>query len=359
MTANPVHNRRIANVRPLLTPNELRRALPLSPHLANEVAANREAVRLVLDGADDRLLVVVGPCSIHDPTAGLDYATRLAALAGELADELVVVMRVYFEKPRTTLGWKGLINDPGLDGTYRVNDGLHAARQFLLDVGQIGLPAGCEFLDPITPQYLADVVSWGSIGARTAQSQIHRQLASGLSMPIGIKNAMDGDVQAAVDAVAASAAPHIFPGIDDNGRAAVFTTTGNPDCHVVLRGATNGPNHDAGTVASTQARLEAAGLRASLVIDASHGNSQKDPARQLEVLGEVARRIATGEEGMAGVMIESFIQRGRQDLTFGCAGDLAYGLSITDGCISWDDTVALLQELAGAVGARRRLGVSC
>ncbi len=357
MTADTVHNRRIADVRPLRAPDDLRGALPLPAHLAAEVAAHREAVRLVLDGADDRLLVVVGPCSIHDPVAALDYATRLAGTARHLAGDLMIVMRVYFEKPRTTLGWKGLVNDPGLDGTYRVDDGLHAARRFLLDVSQIGLPAGCEFLDPITPQYLADVVSWGSIGARTAQSQIHRQLASGLSMPIGIKNSMDGDVQAAVDAVAASAAPHIFPGIDDDGRAAVFTTTGNPDCHVVLRGATGGPNHDAATVDSTRALLQAAGLRTGLVIDASHGNSQKEPARQLEVVGEVARRIAAGEEGISGVMVESFIQRGRQDLTLGGAAGLAYGLSITDGCIGWDDTVTLLEELAGAVAARRRVGV--
>jgi 3-deoxy-7-phosphoheptulonate synthase len=348
-TDSPVHNRRITETRPLLTPRALRSGLPLPVGVADHVAASRAAIGRILDRADERLLVVVGPCSIHDPAAALDYASRLAELAQRHRRELMIVMRVYFEKPRTTLGWKGLINDPGLDGSFRVNDGLGTARKVVLQIAELGLPVGCEFLDPITPQYLADVVSWGSIGARTAQSQIHRQLASGLSMPVGIKNSTEGDIQAAVDAVAASAASHVFPGIDDDGRAAVFTTTGNVDCHVILRGAASGPNYDAETVTATSARLKEASLRPTMLIDASHGNSQKDPARQLEVLDQLARRLARGERHIAGVMIESFLERGRQDLTLGQAGRLAYGLSITDACIGWDDTVGILGQLATGV----------
>lgn len=351
---DPVHNRRIADIRPLVTPGDLREELPLLASRSADVVGHREAIRRVLDAVDDRLLVIVGPCSIHDPVAGLGYATRLAALTADLAVDLVVVMRAYFEKPRTTLGWKGLINDPGLDGSFRVNDGLRAARRFLLDVGELGLAAGCEFLDPITPQYLADLVAWGSIGARTAHSQIHRQLASGLSMPIGIKNSTEGDVQAAIDAAAASAAPHIFPGIDDDGSAAVFTTTGNADCHVILRGAASGPNYDVGSVQTTTDALVAAGLRPRLMVDASHGNSAKDPTRQLEVVDELSRRIAGGETKVFGVMIESFLERGRQDLRLGDAPALRYGMSITDPCIGWEDTVVALERLATASSARRR-----
>ena len=353
LTHSPVHNRRITETRPLRTPRALRSDLPLPARTAKHIAASRQTISEVLDRSDERLLVVVGPCSIHDPAAALDYASRLAELADQHRGELMVVMRVYFEKPRTTLGWKGLINDPGLDGTFRVNDGLRAARTVVLQIADLGLPVGCEFLDPITPQYLADVVSWGSIGARTAQSQIHRQLASGLSMPVGIKNSTEGDIQAAVDAAAASAAPHVFPGVDDDGRAAVFTTTGNNDCHVILRGAASGPNYDADTVNATRALLRAASLRPTMLIDASHGNSQKDPTRQLEVVDQLARRLARGEAGIAGVMLESFLQRGRQDLTLGQASHLAYGLSITDACISWDDTVGILGQLAGASAHRR------
>jgi 3-deoxy-7-phosphoheptulonate synthase len=351
----PTHNRRIATSRHLLSPRELRERLPLEADLVPLIENSRDDIRAVLEKRDDRLVVVVGPCSIHDPDAGLDYAQRLAEAAARLKNDLCVVMRCYFEKPRTTLGWKGLINDPGLDGTYRVNDGLRIARSFLLDVLRLGLPAGCEFLDPITPQYLADLVSWGSIGARTAHSQIHRQLASGLSMPVGIKNSPEGDVQAAVDAVAASAAPHIFPGIDDDGRAAVFTTVGNSDCHVVLRGAATGPNHDAGSVASVCARLEDAALRRTLFVDASHGNSRKEPTVQLEVLDELAHRLAAGEDGVVGVMMESFIGRGRQDLDVERVGEtpLLYGVSVTDPCIGWDDTVGALERLAAAASTRR------
>ena len=352
VVTDEVHNRRISDVRPLVAPRDLRRRFPLPARLAGEVAAARSDVRRVLAGDDDRILVVVGPCSIHAPEAGIDYATRLAALAHELRRELLVVMRAYFEKPRTTLGWKGLVSDPGLDGTNRVNDGLEVARGLLLDIAGLGLPVGCEFLDPITPQYLADVVAWASIGARTAQSQIHRQLASGLSMPIGIKNSTDGDIQVAIDAATAAAVPHVFPGVDDDGGAAVLTTTGNPDCHVVLRGASAGANHDEATVADTCARLAGASLPPRLVVDASHGNSQKDPARQLEVVAELGRRLAGGEPGIAGVMIESFLVRGRQDLVLGRSADLTYGQSITDPCIGWDDTVTALLDLARASAGR-------
>jgi 3-deoxy-7-phosphoheptulonate synthase len=346
------HNRRIASSRPLSSPRQVRGELPLEAELGALVERARDDAKCILREGDDRLLVIVGPCSIHDPDAGLDYAARLAEADSVLGNELVIVMRCYFEKPRTTLGWKGLINDPGLDGTYRMNDGIRAARSFLLDVLRLGLPAGCEFLDPIIPQYLADLVSWGSIGARTAQSQIHRQLASGLSMPVGIKNSPEGDVKAAVDAAAASGAPHVFPGVDDDGRAAVFTTVGNDDCHVVLRGAATGPNHGAATVARTRRLLEDAGVRPTLLVDASHGNSGKEPAVQMEVITELAQRLADGERGIVGVMIESFIERGRQELDLGRPA-LRYGMSVTDPCMSWDDTVVVLNSLASAVAARR------
>ena len=355
------HKRRIASSHPLSPPRQVREELQLEADLASVVERSREGARRVLREVDDRLLVIVGPCSIHDPDAGLDYATRLAEVGSLLESELLIVMRCYFEKPRTTLGWKGLINDPGLDGTHRVNDGIRTARRFLLDVVRLGLPAGCEFLDPITPQYLADLVSWGSIGARTAHSQIHRQLASGLSMPVGIKNSPEGDVTAAVDAVAASAAPHIFPGIDDDGHAAVFTTRGNDDCHVVLRGSATGPNHGAASVTTTRRLLGDAGVPPTLLIDASHGNSRKQPAVQIEILAELAQRIAAGEPGVVGVMIESFIERGRQDLALDQRADgstLTYGLSVTDPCVSWDDTAALLHRLANAVASRRATGRS-
>ena len=310
-------NRRITAIRSLISPRRLANELPLSNEIADVVIRARQAVASILDGTDDRLLVVVGPCSIHDPVAGLDYAERLASLADRLGDELLVVMRTYFEKPRTTVGWKGLINDPGLDGSFRVNDGLFAARAFLLDVVSLGIPVGCEFLDPITPQYLADAVSWGAIGARTSQSQIHRQLASGLSMPIGFKNATEGDVQVAVDAIAVAAGAQVFPGIDDQGRAAVITTRGNPDGHLVLRGGAAGPNYDVSNVARALERLERSGLARRVIIDASHGNSGKNHLRQPLVGSDLARRLAGGERGIVGLMVESFLVAGRQDLGAG------------------------------------------
>ncbi|MDV6012932.1 3-deoxy-7-phosphoheptulonate synthase [Haloechinothrix sp. LS1_15] len=348
-----LHNARVTGMSPLLSPALLRQELPVDAATAKTVREGRSATVDILDGHDDRLLVVVGPCSVHDPAAGLEYAQLLAEHAEKLRDRLHVVMRVYFEKPRTTLGWKGLVNDPDLDGSFAVNKGLRIARQLLLDISALGLPVGCEFLDPITPQFIADTVSWGSIGARTASSQVHRQLCSGLSMPIGIKNSTEGDVQVAVDAVRAAAASHVFPGITDDGLAALLTTSGNADCHVILRGGAAGPNHDAATVADTVARLAGAGLDERVIIDASHGNSGKDHVRQAEVTGELADRIAAGEHGIAGVMLESFLLQGRQELTLGRREELSHGRSITDACMSWDTTRDLLTRLADAVERRR------
>ncbi|WP_019815475.1 3-deoxy-7-phosphoheptulonate synthase [Saccharomonospora saliphila] len=344
---------RTTSVRPLLSPALLREDHPVDPGAAKTVAQGRADTVGVLDGGDDRLLVVVGPCSVHDPVAALHYARLLAEHAESVRDELHVVMRVYFEKPRTTLGWKGLINDPDLDGSYAVNRGLRLARRLLLDISALGLPVGCEFLDPITPQFIADTVTWGSIGARTAASQVHRQLCSALSMPVGIKNSTDGDVQVAVDATRAAAAGHVFAGINDDGLAALLTTSGNPDCHVILRGGSAGPNHDSATVADTLDRLRAAGQPERVVVDASHGNSGKDHHRQAEVVRELAGRVGDGERGIVGVMLESFLEQGRQDLTLGEAGALAYGRSITDACLDWPTTATLLDDLADAVRRAR------
>ncbi|MHA6796604.1 3-deoxy-7-phosphoheptulonate synthase [Pseudonocardia bannensis] len=349
--APPLDDHRTTRISPLLSPALLRHELPVDDAVADTVTRARAGIVDILDGRDDRLIVVVGPCSIHDPDAALDYAHRLAGHAARVQDEVLVVMRAYFEKPRSTVGWKGLINDPGLDDTFDVNRGLRLARKLLLDVSALGLPVGCEFLDPITPQFIADTVSWGSIGARTAASQVHRQLCSGLSMPVGIKNSTDGDVQVAVDGVRAAAASHVFMGINADGLAALITTSGNPDCHVILRGGSAGPNHDAATVAGTLDRLRQAGLPERVIVDASHGNSGKDHVRQAGVVRDVAARIAAGERGVTGVMMESFLVAGRQDLTGGA--ELTYGQSITDACMDWDTTAALLDELAAAVRTRR------
>jgi 3-deoxy-7-phosphoheptulonate synthase len=352
-TVEQVRDVRIAAIHPVISPAMLRHELPLSARAGAVVLHGRRDVVSILDGDDDRMLVVVGPCSVHDPAAGLDYARRLAELAAELDDRLKIVMRVYFEKPRTTLGWKGLINDPKLDGSFDVNLGLRTARKLLLDILELGLPVGCEFLDPIIPQYIADTVSWGSIGARTAASQVHRQLSSGLSMPIGIKNSTEGDVQVAVDAVRAAASPHVFTGITDDGLAAILNTTGNPDCHVILRGGANGTNYDEASVADALALLEKAQLPQRVIVDASHGNSAKDPRRQPAVVADIAERLGAGERGVAGVMLESFLAAGRQELTLGRADELVYGQSITDGCIDFDHTGTVLRDLAAAVAARR------
>jgi 3-deoxy-7-phosphoheptulonate synthase len=352
-TSDSLDDQRTVSISPLVSPATVR-----AQHAPDEVAAatvrtGRADTINILNGDDDRLIVVVGPCSVHDPEAAMDYARRLAAKAEELRDDLHIVMRVYFEKPRTTLGWKGLLNDPHLDGTYDVNTGLGIGRKLLLDVSSLGLPVGCEFLDPIMPQYIADLVSYGAIGARTAASQVHRQLCSALSMPVGIKNSTEGDVQVAVDGTRAAAASHVFPGTDLDGQAALIRTAGNPDCHVILRGGSDGPNYDAETVADTLARLRKSNLPERVVIDASHGNSSKDHERQVIVLDDIAARLAGGEQGIAGVMLESFIEDGRQDLTLGKADELTYGQSITDACIDWSTTAAQLDRLAQAVASRR------
>jgi 3-deoxy-7-phosphoheptulonate synthase len=348
ITIPALDEHRTTRISPLLSPALLRHELPIDDAVADTVTRARADAVSILDGRDDRLLVVVGPCSIHDPAAGLDYAHRLAAHARRVP-ELRIVMRTYFEKPRSTVGWKGLINDPHLDGTFDVNAGLRTARRLLLDVNALGLPVGCEFLDPITPQYLADVVSWGSIGARTAASQVHRQLCSGLSMPVGIKNGTDGDVQVAVDGVRAAAASHVFMGINPDGLAALVTTAGNPDCHVILRGGSAGPNHDAASVSRALQAMRDSGLPERVIVDASHGNSGKDHVRQAAVAREVAARIADGERAVAGVMLESFLVGGRQELS----AAMTYGQSVTDACMGWDTTADVLDELAAAVAARR------
>jgi 3-deoxy-7-phosphoheptulonate synthase len=346
-----VRNLRIERAVPLATPAQIFGELPLTGEQADVVLGGREEIAAILNGEDDRLLLVVGPCSVHDVDAALDYARLLSAKADELRGDLCVAMRVYFEKPRTTTGWKGMINDPHLDGSGDVNAGLRIARGLLLEVLDLGLPIGCEFLDPITPQYISDTVAWGAIGARTTESQIHRQLASGLSMPVGFKNGTDGDVGVAVDAVRAAAVPHAFAGIEVNGSPAVHHTRGNPDCHVILRGGRGAPNYGPETVAAALGKLEAAGLPRRLVIDASHDNSGKDHTRQPKVGSDLARQIAAGDGSLVGVMLESFLVEGRQQLHPG--GELTYGQSITDACMSWDQTVAVIDELAAAVRDRR------
>jgi 3-deoxy-7-phosphoheptulonate synthase len=344
-------NLHVAGFQPLIAPNELLAELPLSDSQAATVHGSREAVRRIVAGADDRLLTVVGPCSVHDVDAAGDYAVRLAKTAADLQDELLVIMRVYFEKPRTTVGWKGLINDPGMDGSHDVHRGLRTARRLLLGVLDLGLPVGCEFLDPNSPQYIADTVSWGAIGARTTESQVHRQLASGLSMPVGFKNGTNGSVGVAVDACRAAHGAHVFFGMDAAGRACVVTTTGNPDVHVILRGGSDGPNYQAGDVARALDAVQQAGMPRTIMIDASHGNSRKDHVRQAEVAGEIAGQIAAGQRGIAGVMIESFLVPGRQDLV--SPAGLTYGQSVTDACLGWDTTADVLAGLASAVRRRR------
>jgi 3-deoxy-7-phosphoheptulonate synthase len=346
-----VRDRRIERVVPLITPAQILEELPLLQERAEVVLHGRAQVAAILEGQDERLLVVVGPCSVHDVDAALEYARRLSAKATELEQDLCVAMRVYFEKPRTTTGWKGMINDPHLDGSGDVNAGLHRARKLLLEVVALGLPIGCEFLDPITPQYISDTVAWGAIGARTTESQIHRQLGSGLSMPVGFKNRTDGNVQVAVDAVRAAAVPHAFAGVDVSGTPAILYTRGNPDGHVILRGGGDGPNFQAPAVAGAVEKLRAAGLPDRVVIDASHDNSGKDPDRQPVAAADIADQVAAGSESIAGVMLESFLVAGRQSL--GGEAPLVYGQSITDACMDWDATVDVLDVLAAGVRARR------
>ncbi|HKW79065.1 MAG TPA: 3-deoxy-7-phosphoheptulonate synthase [Candidatus Limnocylindria bacterium] len=342
---------RVEGYRPLITPAVLLDELPLGEPGSRSVAGWREEITGILEGRDDRLVVVAGPCSVHDVRAALEYAERLHRAAASLAADLRIVMRVYFEKPRTTVGWKGLINDPRLDGSFRINEGVRLARRLLLDLVALGLPSGCEFLDPISPQYTSDLVSWGAIGARTTESQVHRELASGLSMPIGFKNGTGGTVQIAIDAVRAAAYPHRFLGVTEQGLAAIVITKGNPECHVILRGGARGPNYDRKSIRTVLEQLASSGVEQRVMVDASHGNSERDHGRQGDVVRDVASQIADGERGIIGVMIESFLVAGRQELKE--PASLVYGQSITDACIGWDETEALLGELAAAVRARR------
>ena len=349
----PTDDLRIEHLRPLISPAILMEDLPITEAVSATVAHAREQAAKILRGEDDRLIVVVGPCSIHDPVAALEYARGLAATRERLENDLCIVMRVYFEKPRTTVGWKGLINDPDLDGSFSINQGLRTARRLLLDLGELGLPAGNEFLDPITPQFYADLVSWGAIGARTSESQVHRELASGLSMPVGFKNGTDGGVQVAMDAIASSAHPHHFLSVTKQGVAAIVSTRGNRDCHVILRGGSNGPNYSAVHIAAVVSQLESKGLPGRVMVDCSHANSGKDHRIQPVVVREVAGQISGGSAVVCGVMLESFLTGGRQDHSQGRKGELTHGQSITDGCISWDQTATLLEELAAAVSKRR------
>ncbi len=343
---------RIRSIKPLLSPDKLMRESVRTARATQTIVQARISLERILRGHDDRLAVVVGPCSIHDVKAAHEYSALLAAERERFADTLEIIMRVYFEKPRTTIGWKGLINDPQLDGSFRINEGLRLARRLLIDINELGLPAGCEFLDIFTPQYLADLVSWGAIGARTTESQVHRELASGLSCPVGFKNGTDGNVNIAVDAVKAASQPHHFLAVMKNGRSAIAATAGNSDCHVILRGGRE-PNFDAASVASAAQTLLAAGCSTRLMIDASHGNSRKDPNNQPEVAQNIAGQITSGSKNIAGVMIESHLIAGRQDIVAGL--NLRYGQSVTDGCIDWPTTVRVLEMLARAVTSRRRL----
>jgi 3-deoxy-7-phosphoheptulonate synthase len=341
---------RIRDIRELITPEDLAREFPCSEAAADTVGAARAAIHRILHKQDDRLVVVIGPCSIHDIAAAREYAALLRQQRDRLHGELEIVMRVYFEKPRTTVGWKGLINDPGLDGSFRINDGLRLARGLLLSINDMGLPAGCEFLDMITPQYIADVVAWGAIGARTTESQVHRELTSGLSCPVGFKNGTDGNVKIAVDAVQAASQAHHFLAVTKQGRSAIATTTGNGDCHVILRGG-KVPNYDAASVDAASKTIATAGLTTCVMIDASHGNSSKKFENQPIVVDDIARQLEAGDGRIGGVMVESHLVAGRQDQVPG--KPLRYGQSITDACIDWTTSVRVLERLAEAVKQRR------
>jgi len=345
-----IDDTRIAAVRALVSPAVLLEELPVTPGIEALVETTRQAIGRVLQGRDDRLVVVVGPCSIHDHDQAMQYAQLLKPLADQLAGELIVVMRVYFEKPRTTVGWKGYIDDPRLDDSFRINEGLRRARELLLEINALGLPAGTEFLDLLSPQYVSDLIAWGAIGARTTESQSHRQLASGLSCPVGFKNGTDGGVQIAADALVSAAAPHSFMGMTKMGVAAIFETRGNADGHVILRGGKS-PNYDAAHVDAACAVLNKAGLRPQVMVDCSHANSAKQHRRQIAVAADVAGQVAGGERRIIGLMVESHLHEGRQDLLPGVA--LKPGVSITDACIGWDDTVPLLRALADSVIQRR------
>ncbi len=341
---------RIKEIKELLAPEVIRDEFPLPERAAQVTYETRHQIHRILHGADDRLLVIIGPCSIHDPKAALEYARNLKAEKERLSADLLIVMRVYFEKPRTTVGWKGLINDPRLDGSFQINEGLRTSRRLLVELNEMGIPAGVEYLDVISPQYIADLVSWGAIGARTTESQIHRELASGLSCPVGFKNGTDGNMKIAVDAIRTSQHPHHFLSVTKEGHSAIVSTMGNEDCHVILRGGRQ-PNYDAGSVDAACKELATAGLAQRVMIDLSHSNSQKNYLRQVEVGREVSGQIASGDTRIMGAMIESNLKGGRQDLVPG--KELVYGQSITDACISWEQSVPLLEEMARAVAGRR------
>jgi len=352
-------DQRIRDITPLPPPEHLIRFFPIAgTPVETLVSGTRVAIRRIMNGegeGSDRLLVIIGPCSIHDPAAALDYARKLKALREQHAGELEVVMRVYFEKPRTTVGWKGLINDPYLDESYRIHEGLRIARQLLVDINRLGVPAGSEFLDVISPQYIGDLIAWGAIGARTTESQVHRELASGLSAPVGFKNGTDGNIKIAIDAIQAAARPHHFLSVHKNGQVAIVETRGNKDCHVILRGGRE-PNYDAAHVAAACREIEAARLPCRLMVDASHANSSKQHQRQIDVMRDVGAQMAAGTRCIFGVMVESHLHAGAQKFTAGKddPAALEYGKSITDACIGWDDSVAVLDILAAAVKARRR-----
>jgi 3-deoxy-7-phosphoheptulonate synthase len=341
---------RIRELKELTPPSHLIREYPCSEHIASVTADARQALHNILHGEDDRLMVVIGPCSIHDTKAAMEYAQRLVKERVRFKGELEIIMRVYFEKPRTTVGWKGLINDPYLDNSFRINDGLRIARELLMNINELGLPAGTEFLDVISPQYVADLISWGAIGARTTESQVHRELASGLSCPVGFKNGTDGNIKIAVDAIKAASQPHHFLSVTKGGHSAIVSTNGNEDCHVILRGG-KAPNYDAASVDAASKDLTASGLAARLMIDASHANSSKKPENQVPVCADIGSQIAAGDDRIVGVMVESHLVAGRQDLVAGKS--LTYGQSITDGCIDWDSSLQVLEGLAAAVKTRR------
>lgn len=341
---------RIRELKELTPPSHLIREFPCSEKIASVTANSRTALHRILHGQDDRMMVVIGPCSIHDTKAAMEYAARLIKERERFSADLEIVMRVYFEKPRTTVGWKGLINDPFLDNSFRINDGLRIARELLMKINELGLPAGTEFLDVISPQYIADLISWGAIGARTTESQVHRELASGLSCPVGFKNGTDGNIKIAVDAIKAASQPHHFLSVTKGGHSAIVSTNGNEDCHIILRGG-KAPNYDAASVDAASKDVASAGLAARIMIDASHANSSKKPENQVPVCADIASQVAAGDDRIVGVMVESHLVGGRQDLVVG--KELTYGQSVTDGCIDWDSSLQVLEGLAAAVRQRR------
>jgi len=350
MTTHKTDDLRVNEIKELAPPTHLIREFPCTENASNTTYSTRQAIHRILHGADDRMLVVIGPCSIHDPVAAREYASRLKEERRRFASELEIVMRVYFEKPRTTVGWKGLINDPDLDGSFQINKGLRIARELLLDINESGVPAGCEYLDMITPQYIADLVSWGSIGARTTESQTHRELASGLSCPVGFKNGTDGNIRIAIDAIKAASQPHHFLSVTKGGHSAIVSTVGNEDCHIILRGGQQ-PNYDADSVNAACLQIGKEGIAQRLMIDASHANSRKKAEAQIDICADIGAQISGGDSRVVGVMIESHLVAGRQDLRKGV--DLTYGQSITDGCIGWEDSRRVLDALATAVHTRR------